>query len=63
MHTVNPLPKLEIEGADLPDKGMMVGVTDTYDSNLTTGFNKMGKIGKDSWSDPAEDNMPPCAKW
>ena len=62
MHTVNPLPKMEIEGSDLPDKGMMVGVTDTYDSDLTTGFNKMGKIVKDSKSDPAEDNMPPCAK-
>ena len=63
MNEVHPLPKLEIDGADLPNKGMMSGVTDTYDSDLSTGYNKIGKMGKDSWSDMAEDNMPPCSKW
>jgi hypothetical protein len=53
----NPRPNGETGGGDLPDRGKMTGVTDTYGGNLEQGYQNEGKMNSCTKSDPAEQGF------
>lgn len=55
MDKYNQRPNGETGGGDLPDRGKMTGVTDTYGGNLDQGYQNEGSLGSATKSDAADE--------